>query len=107
MVVIAALAVGAVGVGALGACGPAPRGVRGATRDDAIVYVSANVKDAGVWVDGLFIGGLESLHGGIAIDPGTHRIEVRHDDYFAYYQEVAVKAGEKRTLDVALAPVLP
>lgn len=88
-------------------CGQAQRGVHGATRDDAIVYFSANVKDAGVWVDGLFIGGIESLHGGIAIDPGTHRIEVRHDDYFAYYEEVAVKAGERRTLEVALAPVLP
>jgi len=97
----------ALAAGCAAGCGGAKRGVRGATRDDAIVYVSANVKDAGVWVDGLFIGGLESLHGGIAIDPGTHRIEVRRDDYFAYYEEVAVKAGERRTLEVALAPVLP
>jgi hypothetical protein len=97
------LAVAAV---ALVACGH-NQGVRGASRDNAIVYVKANVKDAGVWVDGIFIGGLESLRGGIAIEAGTHRIEVRHDDYFAYYDEVAVKAGEKRKLDIDLAPVLP
>jgi hypothetical protein len=89
------------------ACGH-PQGPRGgADRDDAVVVIKANVKDAGLWVDGLFIGGLESLRGGIAIDAGTHRIEIRHDDYFAYYEELAVKAGERRKLEVQLAPMLP
>jgi hypothetical protein len=102
----------AVGLGvalALGlglGCGSRPA-VRGADADDAVFYVDANVKDAGVWVNGLFIGGLESLRGGVAVDAGEHRVEVRHDDYFVYYAELALKAGERRRVKVELAPVLP
>jgi hypothetical protein len=79
----------------------------GPDADDAVVVITANVRDAGLWVDGLFIGGLDSLKGGIAIEAGTHRIEVRHDDYFAHYEELAVKSGERRKVAVELAPVLP
>jgi hypothetical protein len=93
---------------ALGACGHANRrSVLGADEDDAIVYVDAKVKDAGLWVDGRFIGGVGMLKGGVAIDAGPHRIEVRHDDYFAYYALLDLKAGERRRLKVELAPVLP
>jgi hypothetical protein len=91
----------------LAACGHPKGPTMGPDADDAVVVITANVKDAGLWVDGLFVGGLDSLKGGIAIDAGTHRIEVRHDDYFAYYEELAVKSGERRKVAVELAPVLP
>ena len=87
-------------------CGPKP-GVHGASSGDGVLIFDANVGDAGMWVDGVFIGGLDGLRGGVALSPGTHRIEIRHDDYFAYYAELAVKAGDKQRIAVELAPVLP
>ena len=93
---------------AAAACGHGQRrSVLGADEDDAIVYVDSTVKDAGLWVDGRLIGGVGMLRGGVAIDAGTHRIEVKHDDYFAYYALLELKAGERRRLKVELAPVLP
>jgi hypothetical protein len=90
------------------ACGGGQRrSVLGADADDAIVYVDSKVKDAGLWVDGRLIGGVGMLKGGVAIDAGTHRIEVKHDDYFSYYALLELKAGERRRLKVELAPVLP
>jgi len=89
-----------------GACGhKAP--ILGAGRGDAIVYIDANVRDAGMWIDGMFIGGLDALRGGVALDPGEHRVEIRHDDYFGYYAELALHAGERKRIKVELAPVLP
>jgi hypothetical protein len=88
-------------------CGHSRPSVLGADSDDAIIYIDTKVKDAAVWVDGRFIGGLESLRGGVAIDAGSHRVEVKHDDYFAYYALLELKAGERRRLEVELAPMLP
>ena len=100
VVLVAALAAGATG------CGPKP-GVHGASSGDGVLIFEANVRDAGMWVDGVFIGGLDGLRGGVALPPGPHRIEIRHDDYFAYYAELSVKAGDKQRIAVELAPVLP
>lgn len=91
-------------VGALAGCGP--RGAP-ATDDDAIVVVRSEVDDAALWVDGRYIGPVGSLQGGVAVEPGLHRIELRHDDYFSYYQELELAAKERRKLVVELAPVLP
>jgi hypothetical protein len=91
----------------LGACGATTRGVHGADPGDAIIYFDSNVKDATMWVDGIFVGGLGTLGGGIALDPGEHLVEIRHDDYFAYYAELDVKRGERKRIPVQLAPVLP
>ena len=98
-----ALVAAALGVAA---CGPKP-GVHGASSGDGILVFAANVRDAGMWIDGVFIGGLDGLRGGVAMSPGPHRIEIRHDDYFAYYAELSVRAGEKQRIAVELAPVLP
>ena len=103
---VASAVAAALAVASLAGCGHGPT-VRGARRGDAIFYIDANVADAGLYVDGTFIGGLESLKGGVAIKPGSHRVEVRHDDYFAYYAELALTAGERRRVAVELAPVLP
>ena len=91
---------------ALAACGPkaAPGGV---TASDAIVKFQSNVRDAQVYVDGRFIASLEALRGGVAIAPGTHRFELRHEDYFSRYLELTLSRAERRTVSMELAPILP
>jgi hypothetical protein len=75
--------------------------------DDAIVKITSTVPDASLWVDGRYIGTIGALHGGISIAAGTHRLELRHDDYFSRYAELTVRAREHRALALDLAPRLP
>lgn len=91
---------------ALVACGPkaAPNGV---TPNDAIIYMKSNVPDAQVYVDGRFVGPIGVLRAGVAVDPGKHRVELRHDDYFSRYVELDLHRAEKKKLQLELAPVLP
>jgi hypothetical protein len=79
----------------------------GVDSDDAIMYVRANVRDANVFVDGRFVGPINVLRGGIAVEAGKHRVEVRRDDYFSRYLELDLKRAERRKLEITLAPVLP
>ena len=91
---------------ALVACGPkvAPNGVNAS---DPVVFVKTNVADAQVYVDGRFVGPVNVVKGGIALDPGKHRLELRRDDYFSRYVELDLARAEKRKLQLDLAPVLP
>jgi hypothetical protein len=91
---------------ALVACGPkvAPNAVG---PGDPVVYVRTNVGDAQVYVDGRFVGPVNVVKGGIALDPGKHRIELRHEDYFSRYVELDLARAEKKKLQLELAPVLP
>lgn len=90
---------------AAAACGGArPGAVRS---DEAIVYVTSNVSDAQVYVDGRFIGSLGMVRGGLAMDPGSHRLELRRDDYFSRYAEVAVTRAQHTKLDLEMRPILP
>jgi hypothetical protein len=100
--VVVAVAV-VVGVAA---CGPkvAPNGV---TADDAIVYVKSNVRDAQVYLDGRYIASLDVLGGGVAVEPGVHRMELRHDDYFSSYLELDLRRAERKKVSLSLAPILP
>ena len=91
---------------ALLACGPKPN-PNGVTPNDAIVYVKSNVNDAQIYVDGRFIGPVGYVRGGIAIDPGRHRLELRHDDFFARYVELDLHRAERKHLQLEMAPVLP
>jgi hypothetical protein len=75
--------------------------------EDAIVKITSTVPDASLWVDGRYIGTIGALRGGIAIREGTHRLELRHDDYFSRYTELTVRAKEHRDLALDLAPRLP
>lgn len=75
--------------------------------DDAIITFAANVRDANLFVDGKFIGPVGVLKGGIAIEPGKHRLELRHEDYFSAYIELDAKRAEKKKLEITLAPILP
>ena len=79
----------------------------GVDRDDAIVYVAATPRDANVFVDGRFVGPASVLKGGIAVEPGKHRLEFRHEDYFSSYLEMDLKRAERTKAKVTLAPILP
>ena len=91
---------------ALTACGGKqnPSGVDG---DDAIVKLASNVSDAQLYVDGRFIGPLGALRGGVAVEPGTQRFELRHDDYFSSYLELTLARAERKQVALEMAPVLP
>ncbi len=91
---------------ALGAYGPKIH-ANGVTSDDAIVYVSSNVRDAQVYVDGRFVAPLLALRGGVAVEPGAHRLELRHDEYFSAYAELRLTRAERKKLALPLAPILP
>ena len=98
---------GGVLVAVLAACsGPkvAPNGV---TRNDAIVVFRSNVRDAQVYVDGRFVAPLNAIGGGVAVEPGTHRFELRHDDYFSSYLELTLARAERKKVALELAPILP
>jgi hypothetical protein len=88
------------------ACGPKPP-PGGVTRNDAIVKITSNVGDASLFVDGRFVGPIGVLRGGVAVEPGVHRFELRHEDYFSRYLELDLQRAERRELKVELAPVLP
>jgi len=77
------------------------------TSDDAIVYLQSNVRDAQVFVDGRFVAPLDALPGGVALDPGAHRLELRHEDYFSSYLELTLARSERKKVAVELQPVLP
>ena len=91
---------------ALAACGP-KRPPNGVDADAAIVTIKSNVAEANVFVDGRYYGPVKMLRGGLGFEPGHHRLELRHEDYFSRYVELDLKRAEKRKLDLDLAPVLP
>jgi hypothetical protein len=78
-----------------------------ARTEHAVVVVHSELADAALWLDGRYIGPLGSLRGGVAVAPGPHRVEVRHDEYFSYYAEIELGPRERRTIEVQLAPILP
>jgi hypothetical protein len=89
------------------ACGHNKSGTRRVSAEDAVFYVKSNVPGANLYVDGRFLGPVGGLKGGVAVVPGKHRLEFRHDDYFSRYLELDLKRAERKRLEVELAPVLP
>lgn len=79
----------------------------GAASGDAIVYLRSNVRDAQLYVDGRFIAPLDALGGGVAVAPGSHRLELRHEDYFSSYLELTVTRAERKKLAMDMAAILP
>jgi hypothetical protein len=73
----------------------------------ALVVIRCEVEDATVWVDGHYIQEVGAMRGGVRVKAGIHRLEVRHDEFFSHYAELELAPGERRVLDVNLAPVLP
>lgn len=93
-------------LGIAAACGGAGSNARGAERD-AVVYVTSNVSDADIYVDGQLIGPIRNLTQGIAVDPGLHRIELRHDRHFSRYAELTLRDAQVHRLELEMAEVLP
>lgn len=91
---------------ALAACG-GPQRTGGVEPDDAIVTIQSNVADAQVFVDGRYYGPVSMLRGGLAFEPGKHRLELRHENYFSRYVELDLRRAERRQLQLDLVPVLP
>lgn len=87
-------------------CGGPPQPAPRFSASDAVVLVQTNVPDAELWVDERFVAPVSALEGGMALPPGTHRIEVRHPLYHTFYETLTVRARERSTVDARLVPVL-
>jgi hypothetical protein len=88
------------------ACGP-KIAARGVTSGDAIVYIRSNVRDAQLYVDGRLVAPLDVLRGGVAVEPGAHRFELRHEDYFSSYLELQLARAERKRIAIEMAAILP
>jgi len=95
-----------IAVGLLSACG-AKTSPRGVVASDAVVYLKSNVRDAELFVDGHDVGPLVTLRGGVALSPGMHRFELRHDDYFSSYLELTLARAERKKVALDMSPILP
>ena len=91
----------------LAACGGPQKPARGVGSNDAIVQLRSNVRDAQVYVDGRFVASLDAIGGGVAVEPGTHRFELRRDDFFSAYLELTLARAERKKVVVEMLPVLP
>ena len=91
---------------ALAACGPKPS-PNGVTPNDAIVFIRTNVGDADLILDGHYVGHVAMLRGGVAVEPGKHHLELRHDEYFSTYLELDLAKAERKKIAMDLAPILP
>ena len=60
-----------------------------------------------VYVDGKFIAPLDAMRGGVAVTPGVHRFELRHEDFFSSYLELTLAKAERKHVSLDLSPVLP
>jgi hypothetical protein len=90
---------------ALASC---PRGTGdAAARDRAVLVVRSPVADAVLWVDGRHVAQLRDLRAGVSLSPGRHQVEIRHDQYHAYYGEVELTRGQRLELEIELAERFP
>ena len=94
-------------IAVLGACGKPPVSRNGVKRSDAILILKSNVRDAQLYVDGRFVAPLNAMGGGVAVTPGMHRFELRHEDFFSSYLEIKLARAERKNISLDLAPVLP
>jgi hypothetical protein len=107
---LAAIALAAIAAAAIAAAGCTPAPGTAATapaQQDAVLRFACDVADAELWVNDRFVAPIGRLSKGIALSPGSHRIEVRHDGYHTHYEEVTVTPRQRRTVTVELAEILP
>lgn len=83
------------------------RGTRDTAGDRAVVLFTSAVSDAEVVIDDRPIGRIRDLKSGVAVKPGFHRVEIRRDGYHIRYLELTLEAGERRTVEIELAEMLP
>ena len=77
--------------------------------DDAVITFehAADAADASLWINGHYVGELGALSKGVALSPGQHRLEIRHDQFHTQYVELSLGKRDRRTVTVELAEVLP
>ncbi len=61
-------------------------------------------RDAGVWIDGNYVGYLKELKGDkkVLLLPGNHEIRARQSGYADFVREVVVEPGQAQTVRVAM-----
>jgi len=61
-------------------------------------------KDAGVWIDGVYLGYVKELKGDkkILLLPGKHEVTVRQSGYGDFIREVVVEPGQSQTVRVVM-----
>src|SRR5437588_6082539 len=61
-------------------------------------------KDAGVWIDGTYVGYVKELKGDkkVLLLPGKHQITARESGYGDFVREVVVEPGQVQTVRVAM-----
>jgi hypothetical protein len=76
--------------------------------DNAIAFrVDCNVPDATVWVDDVLVGKANDWKGdGKQIRAGFHRIEIRHPNYYSFFQEVEVPGGSHVVVNAKLRELI-
>lgn len=72
-----------------------------------MVYLTSNVGEAWVYIDGKVVGSVSSVVRGIEVDPGQHRVELRHNNFFSRYAELALRSSQTARLKLDMVPVLP
>jgi PEGA domain len=61
-------------------------------------------KDAGVWIDGVYVGYVKELKGDkrVLLLPGKHEVTTRESGYSDFVKEVVVEPGQAQTVRVAM-----
>lgn len=61
-------------------------------------------KDAGVWIDGTYVGYVKELKGDkkLLLLPGKHQITARESGYGDFVQDVVIEPGQKQKVRVAM-----
>jgi PEGA domain len=64
-------------------------------------------RDAGVWVDGEYLGYVKELKGSkkVLLLPGKHRVTVRESGYGDFVSDIVVEPGQLQTVNVRLSLV--
>ena len=75
---------------------------------NAIAFkVDCNVPDATVWVDDVLVGKVADWKSdGKHIRAGFHRIEVRHPNYYSFFQEVELPGGSHVVVNARLRELI-
>jgi hypothetical protein len=69
--------------------------------------VECNVPDATIWVDDVLVGKVSDWKGdGKRIKAGFHRIEVRHPNYYSFFQEVELPGGSHVVVNAKLRELI-
>jgi len=72
----------------------------------AVLVIESPVADAVLWVDGRYVAQLRDIRAGVRLPPGVHQIEIRHDNYHAYYGELRLRPTQRMRLTIELAEKL-